>query len=132
MKTGPSLNQRQEKKYPQPFVLEPPPQGRYLPGEILSFSLTLVGKAIAYFPFMACSLSLMERHRFGRKRGQITLRAITDGFSEGERDEPLIYDGDQGRIIGPGQVVDFSLMEHSGRTAFWRPKAMPGVSVSDF
>jgi len=33
-------------------------------------------------------------------------------FPKGETDEPLIYDGEQERIIGPGQVVDFSLMEH--------------------
>lgn len=109
-KSEQSQNKRKEKQYPQPFILEPPPGGSYVPGEFLPLSFTLVGKAIELFPFMACALALTETRRLGRD-GKVVLEGITDGFPSEDGSEVLIYDGKTGVIVGPGQILDFHLIE---------------------
>lgn len=105
--------------YPQPFILEPPAGGLYLSGEFLPLSFTLVGKAIECFPFMACALSNISHVGIARKeegmkvRGKISLEAIVDAFHSDDANETLIYDGRTGRIVGPGQILDFDIIKQS-------------------
>jgi hypothetical protein len=98
--------------YPQPFILDPPPGGVYQPGQFLSLSFTLVGKAIECFPFMACALRLVGENPLGRSRsrGSVALEAIVDGMPSEDGEEALIFDGRTGRIVGPAQVLDFDLI----------------------
>ncbi|MDM8521996.1 CRISPR system precrRNA processing endoribonuclease RAMP protein Cas6 [Desulfococcaceae bacterium HSG8] len=102
-----SLNSRHEKQFPPPFVPDPPPGGSYSPGSRIRLCFTLVGKAIGYFPFMACAMSMMNLAKFGQ--GTLCLEGITDGFPADDGTETLIYD-ETGQIVGPGQVFDFPLV----------------------
>ncbi len=110
--------QMKHETYPQPFILEPPAGGLYLSGEFLPLWFTLVGKAIECFPFMACGLSHISHvgmvYNEGgiRGRGKISLEAIVDGTPSEDGSETLIYDGRTGRVVGPGQILDFDLVQH--------------------
>ncbi|QTA89248.1 CRISPR system precrRNA processing endoribonuclease RAMP protein Cas6 [Desulfonema magnum] len=105
-----SQNIRQEKNYPRPFVLDPPAGGAWKAGDMLCLSFTLVGRAISCFPFMACALGQMNSIGFGAAQGNIFLEAITDGFPSEDGGETVIYDGETGVIVGPGQIFDFNMM----------------------
>lgn len=111
-----SLNIKQ-KTYPQPFILDLSAGGLYLSGEFLSLSFTLVGKAIEYFPFMACALSNISHvgiaHKEGeiKVRGKISLEAIVDAFPLDDGNETIIYDGRTGSMVGPGQILDFDRVQ---------------------
>ena len=95
---------------PSPSFWSRRPGGGYVPGEFLPLSFTLVGKAIEFFPFMACALALTETRRLGRD-GKVVLEGITDSFPSEDGNEILIYDGKTGTIVGPGQILDFHLIE---------------------
>ncbi len=119
-----SLNSRMRRKtYPQPFILEPPVGGCYLPGEILPLSFVLVGKAIEYFPFIICAFSLLKKGWLGSGRGEVELEAVVDDCPLEHKQNSLIYDSASESIVGPGQVLDFEqiremLLEASSRIPF--------------
>ena len=109
--------QMKHETYPQPFILDPPAGGLYLPEEFLPLSFTLVGKAIECFPFMACGLShisyigIPQNEGAIRVRGRISLEAIVDGIPLEHGSKTLIYDGKTGRMVGPGQILDFDIVK---------------------
>ncbi len=59
---------------PRPFVIAPPPVGTRPPGDDLSFHLTLVGEARAFFPHFV--VALRELQGIGRGRHPVALRSI--------------------------------------------------------
>lgn len=108
-----NLNPRMRRKtYPQPFVLEPPEGGEYSPGRHLLVPIVVIGKAIAYMPFLICSLSIMGTSGIGKGRGRIFLEDIVNGLSAGNGGEQVIYDGISGQIVGPGEVIDLNDARH--------------------
>jgi hypothetical protein len=81
----------QQETYPQPFVIDPPAGGGYLSGESLTFSFTLIGKAIRFLPFFACSLANIDR--LGGRSQNVSFESLTpmgfdlNGASEEIREE---------------------------------------------
>lgn len=63
---------------PRPIVIEPPFEHKpdYLPGDVLAFGLTLVGKAVDYLPYIAVGLQDMGCRGLGRNRGRCLLATI--------------------------------------------------------
>ncbi len=96
--------------YPQPFILDPPRGGLYSAGEVLVLPIVLVGKAVECFPFMACSLEIMEKRDLGKPGGRVVLAGITDGMAGENGSESLVYDAGTGTLAGPGQVIDFEII----------------------
>ena len=94
---------------PQPFVLEPPLEEttRYEPGELLSFDIVLIGKALDYLPYVIFVFSEIGRKGVGKGRGRYRVRAVMVGggrveeWENGRMGEELIYDGATQMIHDP-------------------------------
>jgi len=63
---------------PRPFIIEPPPDKKmlFIPGETLTFGLTLVGRGIDYLPYFLAVFRELGREGLGRRRGQFRLKAV--------------------------------------------------------
>lgn len=63
---------------PRPFVIEPPddPRTLILPGERLTFGLTLIGRANNYLPYFIAVFRELGQEGLGRTRGKYRLLAI--------------------------------------------------------
>ncbi len=62
---------------PLPYLFTAPAGPRQLPpGTPFSFSLTLVGNAIPYLPYLVAALRLVGHHGLGRKRVRATLATV--------------------------------------------------------
>jgi hypothetical protein len=63
---------------PRPFIIEPPLDKRMLiiPGEQLSFGLSLIGRGIDYLPYFIAVFRELGREGLGRKRAKFRLGAI--------------------------------------------------------
>lgn len=66
------------KDVPRPFVLEPPEgRVRVLPaGHAFLFHLSLIGRAIAYFPYFLVAFKELGESGLGRTRGKFTLDKV--------------------------------------------------------
>jgi hypothetical protein len=64
---------------PLAFLLEPPldTQTHYAPGDVLTFGLTLVGRAMAYLPYFVLVFRQLGERGLGRERGRYTLQTVT-------------------------------------------------------
>ncbi len=100
----------QRETYPQPFILEPPSGGSYAADELLVLEFTLIGKAISFFPFMACTLIAMGIQGVGRGRAHTQLEIISNGFTSKDGKNPLIYDAKVGEMATPAEVIDFNIV----------------------
>ncbi len=92
---------RGQKYAPHPYVLEPPleEKQKYEPGERLTFGLTLIGRAIAYLPYVIYALDQAGQKGIGQRRGRFALESVFWPAAEGEN--RLIYNGAEKRLI-PG------------------------------
>jgi hypothetical protein len=74
---------RKYKTTPHPFVIEPPLERKsiYKPDEQLSFELTLIGKAIDYYPYFIYTFDELGKTGIGKGRGKFELHeaATSDG-----------------------------------------------------
>ncbi|MEW6296015.1 MAG: CRISPR system precrRNA processing endoribonuclease RAMP protein Cas6 [Candidatus Diapherotrites archaeon] len=63
---------------PRPYVLNPPltAESTFNPGEVLSFELVLVGRAIDAIPYFIVIFSETGRHGLGRDRGRFELLSV--------------------------------------------------------
>lgn len=70
---------RKYEKVPHPFVIEPPLETKinYQPGETLTFSLILVGRAIEYLPYFIYTFEELGRIGIGKGRGKYELREVS-------------------------------------------------------
>jgi len=116
-------------KYPQPLILDPPKGGRYHSGEFLSLSFTLVGQAIALFPFTACALTCLEDSSIGQGNGKILLKGIENGFPSENGSNNLIYDGHRRAIVGPGQVLDLPQIKQWIEKQYDPKQNIKGLSI---
>ncbi len=108
---------------PRPFVLaadwesspgiasDAPSPRRFAPGDILHFRVTLIGRAIAFFPYLALATQLMELNGIGRplhenggRRGRFEVNRIelTNPFSD---EAQLLYQRGQTKVAGPALAV---------------------------
>lgn len=68
---------------PRPYVVTPPPGGRYAPGQRLTLGLTLFGQAAGLFPYIVMALQTLAEEGLGRRlgdqggrRGRLAVRTI--------------------------------------------------------
>lgn len=107
--SGPSPDAQALRLYenvPQPFVLEPPWDGRttYDPGDRLAFGLTLVGRAVQLLPYFIVSLE--EWGRFGLGRGRrpfAMLEVAARNPLTGDRE--VVFRAPERTVRDPGWVV---------------------------
>lgn len=90
--TPPPSGSTMMRKYeaaPHPFVIEPPVDTRrgYEPGQELTFSLVLVGRAVEYLAYFIYAFSELGEIGIGRKLGKFELRSVTSGGS-------MVYDAE--------------------------------------
>ena len=66
-------------RIPHPFVIEPPLESDrvYNEGDMLSFGLVLIGKAVDYLPYFVFTFDEMGKTGIGRKRGKYHLLSVT-------------------------------------------------------
>ncbi|MEW5762914.1 MAG: CRISPR system precrRNA processing endoribonuclease RAMP protein Cas6 [Bacillota bacterium] len=89
---------------PRPFVLEPPPEEKtaYAPGESLSFTLVLLGRAANLLPYFIVTLDEFGRRGIGRGRRPFTLaRIFAVNPLTGER--AVIYEHTD-RVVRPREL----------------------------
>jgi hypothetical protein len=104
--------------YPQPLIIDPPKGGPYREGEFLSLSFTLVGQAIAYFPFVVCALVDLRQIPIGRDSGRISLHFIENGIPSPDGSYSPIYDNNRGEIMGSARVLNFNLIHQWVKTSY--------------
>jgi len=97
--TPPPPDARMMRKYPyapHPFVLEPPLEDKteYAPGEVLSFGLVLVGRAIEYLPYFLYTFGELGRIGLGKGRGRFSLKRA---WAVGPEGEEVVYEGEMFR-----------------------------------
>ncbi len=70
---------RKYEKAPHPFIIEPPLEEKrlYKPGETISFSLILIGKAIDYLPYFIYTFEELGRIGIGKGKGRYELREVS-------------------------------------------------------
>ncbi|MBI4523637.1 MAG: CRISPR system precrRNA processing endoribonuclease RAMP protein Cas6 [Deltaproteobacteria bacterium] len=112
-----SARMRRYERAPHPFVIEPPleTQQLYKPNELLSFGLTLIGKAIDYLPYFIYTFDRLGRERgIGRGRGRFALEKVS--WLDPGGGEKEIYDG-QRKVLAnsfhPLTIRDLSLSQNS-------------------
>ncbi|MDD5435104.1 MAG: CRISPR system precrRNA processing endoribonuclease RAMP protein Cas6 [Nitrospira sp.] len=66
---------------PHPFVIQPPAETRqkYKPGEILTFSLILIGKAVEMLPYFVYTFEELGKTGIGKGRGRYKLLNVENG-----------------------------------------------------
>ena len=106
------------KIYPQPFILDSPPGGLYQTGCFITLPVTLVGKAIRFFPFLACALNRMSKGRLGQYTDCIRLEGIVDDIPSETGLENMIYEGKTGMVTGSPKVLDFHIVDSLLRKQF--------------
>jgi hypothetical protein len=94
---------RKYKTAPHPFVIEPPLERKsiYKPDEQLSFELTLIGRAIDYYPYFIYTFDELGKTGIGKGRGTFELHEVT---TSGE----IIYTS-KNKKLATVQPVELSL-----------------------
>ena len=70
---------RKYEKAPHPFVIEPPLETKthYNPGDVLSFGLVLIGKAVDYLPYFIYTFEELGKIGIGKGKGGYELREVS-------------------------------------------------------
>ena len=92
------------KNIPHPFVIEPPltPQRLFKKGEVITFNLVLIGKAIRYLPYFIYTFDELGRIGIGKGKGKFHLKSVTSEIeghgtedkSENAGENGIIYSGE--------------------------------------
>ena len=90
---------RKNEAIPHPFILIPPLHGAktYNQGDMLTFELVLIGKAINYLPYFVYAFDRLGNHGIGKGRGRFKIAKITDTLSPNEESvyDPITSQFDQ-------------------------------------
>ena len=75
------MNMNKYNKVPHPFIIEPPPEEKqkYKEGDLISFELVLVGKAVDYLPYFIYTFEELGETGLGRGRGKYRLLYVYKG-----------------------------------------------------
>ena len=93
-------------EYPHPFIIEPPAESKcqYESGDELTFTLTLIGKAIDFLPYFVFVYQELGRKGIGKGRGKYTMKKV-----ESLLEEPrIIYNADSGTLSSDYQTKTFA------------------------
>lgn len=84
---------------PQPFVIEPPLDGKavYAEGDTIEFHLVLIGRGIQHLPYIVVAFEELGRIGLGKGRGHYSLEAV---WGVGQERDSLIFDGIRRRFVG--------------------------------
>ncbi|MDF1584347.1 MAG: CRISPR system precrRNA processing endoribonuclease RAMP protein Cas6 [Methyloprofundus sp.] len=87
---------------PPPYVIEPPALGSkdYLPGDILSFSMVLIGKAIEQLPLIIYAWQRALTQGLGKSRSRARLIDVTLILNQTGASKPIvIYSAQEGASV---------------------------------
>jgi CRISPR-associated endoribonuclease Cas6 len=112
-----SARMRKYEQAPHPFVIDPPLETRelYKPNELLSFGLTLIGKAIDYLPYFIYTFERLGREQGigkGRQFGNGRFRVDRVCWVDRDGTEKQVYDGEKkvlSNSFRPLSLKDFSI-----------------------
>lgn len=110
-------------KAPHPFVfnIAPCPSEKIIEkGEEVTIDMTLMGKAIEYFPYIIYAISKMGVIGIGKGRGKFDLEKVSSLDMEGSSQKELYHEGD----LKTAEPV-FSIQE-----AFLQSKKLPADSLT--
>lgn len=115
--TAPSADSTVMTRYtsvPHPFIIEPPESDRrlYAPGEILSFGLTLIGRAAEYLPYFIYSFHELGERGIGRGRGKFVLRKAFCRGMDAAGPDTVVFDGDS-KTVNPFATASLSVFEQA-------------------
>lgn len=87
---------------PHPFVIQPPDETRqkYKPGEILTFSLILIGKAVELLPYFVYTFEELGKTGIGKGRGGYKLISVENG-----KDTIYSIEEKSLRSVSPDEIV---------------------------
>jgi hypothetical protein len=93
-----SSRMRKYERAPHPFIIEPPLDTRqlYERNELLSFGLTLIGKAVDYLPYFIYAFERMGANQGigkGRRYGNGRFEVESVGWVDADGIEKPVYDG---------------------------------------
>jgi len=96
------------RSFPRPYVLTPPldSRNRYLPGELLSFEIVLVGKSDAFLPHVIATFEAIGDRGFRRKGSPGRFRLMNvEALGDDGRSTLVYQDGD---FFGAAEPVMFT------------------------
>lgn len=93
---------------PRPFIIEPPLEKKreYSPGEIFSFNLILIGRAIEYLPYFIFTFSRLGDVGLGREKARYKLIRVES--SNNFQKKEIIYDGEHQTLKNVNIQIDIS------------------------
>lgn len=103
---------RKYETIPHPFVIEPPDDGKtsYAPGDELTFTLVLIGKAVESVPYFIYAFEQMAEQGLGSGRARFKVAAV-------RQDGAPFYDPVAGSIAAPVSTQSLSLAPTAETTA---------------
>jgi CRISPR-associated endoribonuclease Cas6 len=110
---------------PHPFIIEPPEEKKngYKPGDKITFSLTLIGRAIDYLPYFIYTFDELGKMGIGKGRGKYELKTVRtnptlEKGGSGDfqtRIDEIIYSADSKTLkpFGPSVLIlNFGILNH--------------------
>ncbi len=112
----PSHSLQRFSQAPNPYVIEPPPLGRRWvgAGETLSFSIVLVGRALANLPLVSYAMQRAFERGIGPRRAQGSLEDIA--LEQPDAAES-IWDPECSRVLPHEQTLTVPNFAHAGAVA---------------
>ncbi len=100
------MNMGKYERVPHPFIIEPPEEStrEYEPGERVSFSLCLVGRAIEFLPYFIVTFEELGNIGLGRGRGKY---ALVNVITRVKGEEQAVYSSRERTVrqVLPEQIV---------------------------
>jgi len=96
---------------PRPYVIFPPLEAKelYTPRDVITFDLTLIGKAIDYLPYFVFSFHQVAKHGVGKKiagkRGRCFLERVETLYTGGGEWSKPIYFGRSQRFYNEPHII---------------------------
>jgi len=106
--TSPPRGSSLKRKYsltPHPFVICPPLETKteYEPGELLSFELILIGKAIEYLPYFIYAFDELGKIGIGKGKGKYELKEVKELNEKNE--EKVLYQSENKTLVPPSPPI---------------------------
>lgn len=98
---------------PHPYVIEPPPLGSkdYQPGEVLSFSMVLIGQAIDQLPLVIIAWQRALANGIGKTRSKAKLVDVSQDTPECPQ---VIYAADNSQAIAEPSALSLPTITDTG------------------
>ncbi len=94
-----------QKTFPNPIVLDPPQGGTYQEGDIFIIEAVIIGTALVFINYLACSLRLFTQASFGNIENCLILDSITDQPDNETSSPALIYRGIDDHFTGTVPII---------------------------